>query len=152
MLTLTALANPPYAFTSWVGSGGSFADATLSSTTFNISGNATVTANFSSPPTATNTSTPAATATPTSTLTFTNTPAGTNTPTQTATPTPPVCTGDCDGSGDVTVNEIITLVNIALGSADISTCMAGDANKDGQITVDEILTAVNNALNGCPSS
>jgi hypothetical protein len=45
-------------------------------------------------------------------------------------------------------NEILTIVNIALGNT-ITACEAGDANHDGQITVDEILTAVNNALNGC---
>jgi CSLREA domain-containing protein len=60
------------------------------------------------------------------------------------------CTGDCDGTGSVTVDEIITLVNIALGNAAVSDCDVGDANDDGQITVDEILTAVNVALNGCP--
>jgi Ca2+-binding EF-hand superfamily protein len=65
---------------------------------------------------------------------------------------PLVCVGDCDGSYTVTVDEILTLVNIALGNGDISTCLAGDANHDGKITVDEILTAVNNALNGCPKS
>jgi hypothetical protein len=59
------------------------------------------------------------------------------------------CVGDCDGNGQVTVDEVLTMVNIALGNADISTCTAGDANADGQITVNEILTAVNNALNGC---
>jgi len=47
------------------------------------------------------------------------------------------------------VDEILTLVNIALSNANLSTCVAGDANHDGQITVDEILTAVNNALTGC---
>ena len=41
------------------------------------------------------------------------------------------------------------MVNIALGNAGVSTCMAGDANHDGQITIDEILTAVSNALIGC---
>ena len=61
----------------------------------------------------------------------------------------PACVGDCDGSGDVTVDEILTMVNIALGNTPVTTCEAGDANHDGQITVDEILTAVNNALNGC---
>lgn len=61
-----------------------------------------------------------------------------------------VCVGNCNGSGPVTVDDIITMVNIALGSADISTCSAGDANSDHQITLDEILKAVNNALNGCP--
>jgi hypothetical protein len=60
-----------------------------------------------------------------------------------------LCVGDCNGNGQVTVDEILTMVNIALGNADVSACGAGDANEDGQITVDEILTAVNNALNGC---
>lgn len=49
----------------------------------------------------------------------------------------------------MTVDEILTMVNIALGDAPIHLCDSGDANGDGQITVDEILTAVNNALNGC---
>jgi hypothetical protein len=62
----------------------------------------------------------------------------------------PACVGDCGGEGDVTVDEIITMVNIALGNVDISECLAGDASGDGQITVDEIITAVNNALDGCP--
>jgi hypothetical protein len=62
------------------------------------------------------------------------------------------CPGDCDASGDVTVDEVLTMVNIALGNANVSTCLAGDANHDGQISVDEILTAVNNALNGCGSA
>jgi len=33
------------------------------------------------------------------------------------------CAGDCDGSGDVTVNELVTLVNIALGNA--GSCLNG---------------------------
>jgi hypothetical protein len=91
-------------------------------------------------PTATPTPTgeePAATATPTAT------------PTQNETSTPVACVGDCDGHGSVTVDEILTMANIALGNADPSACLPGDANQDGQITVDEVLTAVNNALNGC---
>ena len=47
------------------------------------------------------------------------------------------------------VDEILTMVNIALSNTSISTCEAGDENHDSQITVDEILAAVNNALNGC---
>jgi hypothetical protein len=61
------------------------------------------------------------------------------------------CVGDCSGDGQVTVDEILTMVNIGLGSAPLSECEPGDANGDGQITVDEILTAVDNAINGCPS-
>lgn len=61
----------------------------------------------------------------------------------------PICTGDCSGDGEVTVNEIITMVNIALGSAELGACGAGDANADGEITVNEIVAAVNKALAGC---
>jgi hypothetical protein len=74
------------------------------------------------------------------------------TPVTTPTATPPAgtsCSGDCDFNGTVTVDEILTLVNIALGNANLGTCGTGDVNGDNQITVDEILTAVNNALNGC---
>lgn len=61
-----------------------------------------------------------------------------------------ICTGSCNGDGEVTINELLTMVNIALGTASISDCEAGDANQDGEITVNEILAAVNNALGGCP--
>jgi VCBS repeat protein/FG-GAP repeat protein len=60
-----------------------------------------------------------------------------------------VCGGDCNGDGEVTVNELITMVNIALGNANVSTCLAGDADGSGEITINEIVAAVNNALNGC---
>jgi hypothetical protein len=59
------------------------------------------------------------------------------------------CTGDCDDNEAVTVNELIEMVNVALGNANASSCEAGDANGDGAITIDEILRAVNHALNGC---
>ncbi len=65
------------------------------------------------------------------------------------TPTTTRCVGDCNGDGHVTVDEIVTMVNLALNGG-ISGCPAGDANGDGQITVDEIVRAVSNALNGCP--
>jgi hypothetical protein len=76
----------------------------------------------------------------------------TPTPVQTTPqPTPPLgpCLGDCDGSGDVTVNEIVAMVNIALGNAAPSACHAGDADGSGNITINEIIGAVANALNGC---
>jgi plastocyanin len=75
-------------------------------------------------------------------------------PEPTATP-PPVaaaCVGDCNHDASVTVDELLTMVNIALGVTDVSACSAGDANDDGRITVDEILSAVNNALNACPTA
>jgi hypothetical protein len=59
------------------------------------------------------------------------------------------CVGDCNNSGDVTVDEIVTMVNLALNGG-VGDCSNGDSNLDGSITVDEIITAVNNALIGCP--
>ncbi|MGD0948676.1 MAG: hypothetical protein ABSA52_14770 [Candidatus Binatia bacterium] len=78
---------------------------------------------------------------------------GTPQPTATPTATPPSasgCVGDCNNDGVVTIDEIITGIDIALGNADVSACENFDANDDGLVTVDELLTAVNNALNGCP--
>lgn len=60
------------------------------------------------------------------------------------------CIGDCNVDGEVTVDEIITGVNIALGTASIASCLAFDSNADGQVTVDEIVNGVTNALTGCP--
>ena len=62
------------------------------------------------------------------------------------------CGGDCNADHEVTVDDILTLVNIALDTADVTACSAGDANQDREITVDEILAAVNFALGGCPAS
>ena len=107
-------------------------------------------------PTATASQTPADTNTPTPspTPTTTQTPSATTTPSAVVTPTatPIACIGDCNHSGEVTVDEIITMVNIALGNSPVSACLAGDANGDGEITVNEIIAAVNNALNGCPNT
>jgi hypothetical protein len=61
----------------------------------------------------------------------------------------PVCIGDCDGNGFVTVDEIVSGVNIALGVVAIDVCEAMDADQSGSITVDELLTAIDGALNGC---
>lgn len=72
-------------------------------------------------------------------------------PTATATATPEVstCAGDCNGDGEVTVDEVIVGVNIALGVTAADVCPAFDPSGDGQVTVDEILLAVNRALTGC---
>ncbi len=62
------------------------------------------------------------------------------------------CAGDCDDSGDVTIDEIITGVAMALGDIGPEACTAMDTSGDGEITVDEIIAAVNSALAGCPPS
>lgn len=59
------------------------------------------------------------------------------------------CLGDCDGNGEVTIDEIIEGVGIALGNDFPSVCPAFDVNGDGEVTVDELVEAVSRALNGC---
>lgn len=66
------------------------------------------------------------------------------------TPAGPPCAGDCNGNGTVSIDELVTLVNIALQLADLAQCPAGDANGDGTIAIDELITAVRHALEGCP--
>lgn len=74
---------------------------------------------------------------------FTATPA----PSATPTPTGSACVGDCDGSGGVSVNEIIILVNIALGTADAAACPNGIPS-GANVDITLIIQVVNNALNG----
>jgi len=62
------------------------------------------------------------------------------------------CRGDCNGDGEVSINELIVGVNIALGSANASACPAVDGNNDLEVTINELIVAVSNALNGCPIS
>ncbi|MGD9762283.1 MAG: hypothetical protein AB7V27_01020 [Candidatus Binatia bacterium] len=91
------------------------------------------------------------TPTPTRTAVTPTVTAGTPAATATVTPTrgPGSCVGDCSGNGMVAINELITGVNIALGSADISSCPSFDMNGNGGVEVNELVAAVNNALNGC---
>jgi hypothetical protein len=97
-----------------------------------------------------------ATATPTATNTQLVTATSTATPTPTPT-VPAVCVGDCNGNGAVAVDDIITMVNIALGSnTDLATCPHGlppDITMASQVTVARIIAAVNVALGvaTCPS-
>jgi hypothetical protein len=118
----------------------------------------TLTATATQTPTPTQTSTPTQTATPSPTSTpiptLTLTPTVPASPTHTAvapspTVTPPSCVGDCNGDGEVTIDEIITGIGIGLGSAEFSACPAADSSGEGEVTVDEIIAAVNAALVGC---
>jgi hypothetical protein len=57
---------------------------------------------------------------------------------------------DCNHNSAVAVDELITMVNVALSTTPASGCLAGDSNQDGAIKVNEIILAVNNTLSGCP--
>jgi len=52
----------------------------------------------------------------------------------------------------VTVDELVLMVDIVLGTTAVSNCEAGDVNRDGRISVDEVILAVASALNGCPAT
>lgn len=62
------------------------------------------------------------------------------------------CGGDCNDDFAVTVDELLTMVGVALDETSSAACRLGDLNGDMQVTIDEILTAVNNALEGCSVS
>jgi len=65
-------------------------------------------------------------------------------------PAAATCAGDCDGSGSITVDEILRGVNIALGVLPLGDCPAFDADGSGAVEVDELIASVNFALAGCP--
>jgi hypothetical protein len=64
----------------------------------------------------------------------------------------PSCVGDCSEDSQVTIDEVLTMVNVALGTLPASACLAGDADGGGTISIDEILSGVNHALMGCAPS
>ncbi|MGD9764359.1 MAG: Ig domain-containing protein [Candidatus Binatia bacterium] len=83
-----------------------------------------------------------ATATPTHSATAAA--SATATPTGTA----GICTGDCDGGSSVTIGELVTLVNMALGTQSPSGCAHGLAAGE-MVDIALLVRAVRNALGGC---
>lgn len=63
---------------------------------------------------------------------------------------PDPCPGDCNVDSAVTVDEILAIVNVALGTTGVDACHAADVDQNGAVTIDELLTAVTVALNVCP--
>jgi hypothetical protein len=59
------------------------------------------------------------------------------------------CAGDCRADGQVTVDELVTMVSVALETAPVLACAVGDANLDGLTTVDEIVDGVGDSLGDC---
>ena len=60
-----------------------------------------------------------------------------------------VCVGDCDGSGVVSVDEVIRAVGIALGTEPLATCPVADAEGNGIVEANDLVTIVGNAMDGC---
>ncbi|MDX2169013.1 MAG: dockerin type I repeat-containing protein [Deltaproteobacteria bacterium] len=59
------------------------------------------------------------------------------------------CPGDCGGDGEVTVNDVVLAVSIALGGASLDQCAAADADGDGSVAVADLVAGVNALLGGC---
>lgn len=62
------------------------------------------------------------------------------------------CVADCDGSGRISVDELVLGVNIAVARADLESCPVLDLNGDDKLTIDELTSAVFDALTGCGPS
>lgn len=64
--------------------------------------------------------------------------------------TPTRCAGDCDQDGDVSIDELVLSVGIALGSRPVTACSAVDADGNERVAINELIAAVGRALDGCP--
>jgi glucose/arabinose dehydrogenase len=62
------------------------------------------------------------------------------------------CAGDCNHNNQVTVDEVLTGVGMALDDVQLDSCPELDADGNGHILVDDVVTAVNNAVRGCPAT
>jgi hypothetical protein len=63
----------------------------------------------------------------------------------------PPCSGDCNGDGQVTMDELLGSINIALDQAPVDACLAVDGDDSGTARIDEIARAVGVALTSCPA-
>ena len=61
----------------------------------------------------------------------------------------PMCAGDCDAGGTVTIDELVRAVGIALGGATVDDCLNVDTDLDDGVAINEVIQAVLRALNGC---
>jgi len=69
-----------------------------------------------------------------------------------ALPASALCGGDCDNDGKVTITEVVTVINMALGAT--ATCANADADGSGAVEVNDAVAAVNNAARAgglCPA-
>ena len=62
------------------------------------------------------------------------------------------CVGDCAGTEQVTIANLIVGVSISLGRQPLASCEAFDENGSGGVEISELIRGVNNALRGCPDA
>jgi len=71
-----------------------------------------------------------------------------STPTATATPTPH-CPGDCNRDGKLTIDELMTSVDVALDVLPITACPSVDLDHDAAVEVNELTAVVDALLSQC---
>jgi len=59
------------------------------------------------------------------------------------------CAADCNGSGEVVIEEVVQAVAIAHGELDLSGCMAADVGMGPGVSMPELTHAITRALGGC---
>jgi hypothetical protein len=62
----------------------------------------------------------------------------------------PPCHGDCNGDGQVMIDELMTGVAIALDTEPLAVCRPADSDASGAVRINEITAAVEAALSSCP--
>jgi cytochrome c peroxidase len=62
---------------------------------------------------------------------------------------PVTCPGDCNLDGAVDVSELVTSINVSLGTSSLALCVVSDPSGDGRVTIDELVRAIGSTLNGC---
>jgi hypothetical protein len=67
-----------------------------------------------------------------------------------ATPAPSGCLGDCDGDGQVRIDELLRGVAIGLGAVAVETCALYACPAPGCVIIQVLISSVEHALRGCP--
>jgi hypothetical protein len=58
-----------------------------------------------------------------------------------------VCAGDCSGDLQVTIDELVLCVGLAM--SEVRSCVSCDENGDGRVSIEELIGSVRNMLFGC---
>jgi hypothetical protein len=58
------------------------------------------------------------------------------------------CPGDCDSSGSVTVDDLVTAINVALGRMPLEACSNTDMDSNNLLDIEEIVGAVDSSVGG----
>jgi len=61
---------------------------------------------------------------------------------------PPLCTGDCDGNGTVSIGDVTKCINVFLGQP-LALCPSADANQNMSVSIGEVTQCIGRFLNGC---